>query len=140
MKARMTSARLAIIGYGTLTLLASVTISACSGGSPPSAGASLSPGATATGTPSPGASDTATDTATPSDSATPSDTATASASPSPSPSPSPQAASPFPTVAPATGGGGTAGLQDVLLFVLGGAAVLVGAGSLAYRRMVVKNR
>ena len=31
MKARMTSARLAIIGYGTLTLLVSVTVSACSG-------------------------------------------------------------------------------------------------------------
>jgi|SRR5215468_2164259 len=138
MKARTTSARLAIIGYGTLTLLASVTVSACSGSSPPSAGASFSPGGTISGSPSPGSTDTAT--ASESPSASPSDTSTAPASPSPSPSPSPQAVSPFPAVAPATGGGGTAGLQHVLLFVLGGAALLAGAGSLAYRRRVVRNR
>jgi len=138
MKARATSARLAIIGYGTLTLLASVAVSACSGSSPPSAGASFSPGGTISGTPSPGASDTATASASESPSA--SATATESASPSPSPSPSPQAISPFPTAAPDTGGGGTAGLQDTLLFVLGGAAVLVGAGTLAYRRRVIRNR
>ena len=140
MKARTTSARLAIIGYGTLTLLASATVSACSGSSPPSAGASFSPGGTISGTPSPGASDTATASA--SESPSPSDTATESASPSPSPSfsPSPQAISPFPTAAPDTGGGGTAGLQDTLLFVLGGAAVLAGAGTLAYRRRVIRNR
>jgi hypothetical protein len=59
--------------------------------------------------------------------------------PSPSPSPSP---SPFPdiTAAPATGGGGTAGFQDVSLLVLGGMAVLAGAGSLAYRRRIIRNR
>src|SRR5215472_17425322 len=138
MKARTTSARLAIIGYGTLTLLASVAVSACSGSSPPSAGTSFSPGGTISGTPSPGSTDTATASESPSASAT--DMPTESASPSPSPSPSPQAVSPFPAAAPATGGGGTAGLQDVLLFVLGGAAVLAGAGSLAYRRRVVRNR
>jgi hypothetical protein len=40
----------------------------------------------------------------------------------------------FPTAAPQTGGGGTAGLQDGLLLGVGGAALLGGLGSLAYRR------
>jgi hypothetical protein len=51
-----------------------------------------------------------------------------------------QTASPVPVGAPATGGGGTAGLQDPLLFGLGGAAILVGAGSIGYRRRVIRNR
>ncbi|TVZ04389.1 hypothetical protein EAS64_18655 [Trebonia kvetii] len=41
---------------------------------------------------------------------------------------------PFPTTAPETGGGGTAGLQDGVLFGAGGAAILAGLGTLAYRR------
>jgi hypothetical protein len=45
-----------------------------------------------------------------------------------------------PTVAPATGGGGTAGFQHSLLFGLGIAAILAGAGSIVYRRKVIKNR
>jgi hypothetical protein len=40
----------------------------------------------------------------------------------------------FPTAAPQTGGGGTAGLQDGVLFGGGGLAVLAGLGTLAYRR------
>jgi hypothetical protein len=40
----------------------------------------------------------------------------------------------YPTAAPETGGGGTAGLQDGVLFGAGGVAVLVGFGTLAYRR------
>jgi hypothetical protein len=40
----------------------------------------------------------------------------------------------YPTAAPETGGGGTAGLQDGLAFGVGGAAVFLGMGSLAYRR------
>jgi hypothetical protein len=40
----------------------------------------------------------------------------------------------YPTAAPETGGGGTAGLQDGLLFGLGGASVLAGLGFLALRR------
>jgi hypothetical protein len=40
--------------------------------------------------------------------------------------------------APETGGGGTAGLQDGMLFGIGGAAVLAGLGSLAYRRRVTR--
>jgi hypothetical protein len=41
-------------------------------------------------------------------------------------------------VAPETGGGGTAGLQDGLLFGIGGATVLAGLASLAYRRRVTR--
>lgn len=44
----------------------------------------------------------------------------------------------FPTAAPQTGGGGTAGLQDGLLFGIGGAAILAGFGSLAYRRRLAR--
>ena len=49
-------------------------------------------------------------------------------------------ASPFPSAAPATGGGGTAGFQDALLLGLGVAALLAGAGSLAYRRRLTRKR
>lgn len=49
-------------------------------------------------------------------------------------------ASPFPSAAPATGGGGTAGLQDALLLGLGVAALLAGGGSLAYRRRLTRKR
>jgi hypothetical protein len=60
--------------------------------------------------------------------------APASASPSPpSSAPASAPASAVPTAPPVTGGGGTAGLQDAVLFGIGGAAVLVGAGSIAYR-------
>jgi len=38
-------------------------------------------------------------------------------------------------VAPVTGGGGTAGLQDGLLFVLGGAVILAGIGGVVYRKL-----
>jgi hypothetical protein len=46
----------------------------------------------------------------------------------------------YPSGAPATGGGGTAGLQDGLLFVLGGAAIVAGLGALAYRRRLIRHR
>jgi hypothetical protein len=36
------------------------------------------------------------------------------------------------------GGGGTAGLQDSLLFGAGGLSVLAGLGSLAYRRRLAR--
>ena len=45
-----------------------------------------------------------------------------------------------PTAAPVTGGGGTAGLQDGLLFGLGAAAILAGAGSIVYRRRLTRHR
>lgn len=49
-------------------------------------------------------------------------------------------ASPFPSAAPVTGGGGTAGFQDALLLGFGVAALLAGAGSLAYRRRLTRKR
>jgi hypothetical protein len=51
-----------------------------------------------------------------------------------------RAATRFPTGAPQTGGGGTAGLQDGLLFGVGAAAMLAGLGSLAYRRRLTRTR
>jgi len=45
-----------------------------------------------------------------------------------------------PSAAPVTGGGGTAGLQDGLLFVVGAAAILAGAGTILYRRRLTRNR
>ncbi len=45
-----------------------------------------------------------------------------------------------PTAAPITGGGGTAGLQHVVLFGVGAAAILAGAGSLTYRRWLSRGR
>ena len=57
-----------------------------------------------------------------------------------SPSPVPTTTYYYPTGAPATGGGGTAGLQDGLVFVLGGAAIAAGLGSLVYRRKFTRLR
>ena len=67
------------------------------------------------------------------------------ADPDANPNPNPnanatQSASAYPTAAPSTGGGGTAGVQDVLLFGLGGGAILAGAGSIAYRRKLTRGR
>ncbi len=127
------SARLAAVGCGIVTILASVTVSACSGPSGPGAlstptsSSSVSPSATASVSPSVSPSRSASPTASPS--ASPSATATVSPSPSP-----------YPTVAPATGGGGTAGFQHGLLFGVGIVAILAGAGSIVYRRKVVKGR
>jgi hypothetical protein len=43
-----------------------------------------------------------------------------------------------PQAAPETGGGGTAGLQDGMLFGIGGASVLAGLGFLAMRRRLAR--
>jgi hypothetical protein len=45
----------------------------------------------------------------------------------------------FPTSAPSTGGGGTAGLQHGTLFGLSAAAVALGLGFLAYRRKLTRH-
>jgi hypothetical protein len=50
------------------------------------------------------------------------------------------AASQVPSVAPVTGGGGTAGFQGTLLLGLGAAAILAGAGGIAYRRRLGRHR
>jgi len=54
------------------------------------------------------------------------------------PAPSHSSAPVFPTAAPETGGGGTAGLQDGLLFGVGGLTVFAGFGTLAYRRRLAR--
>ena len=46
----------------------------------------------------------------------------------------------LPVGAPQTGGGGTAGLQDLTLFGAGGAAILAGFASLAYRSRLTRRR
>jgi hypothetical protein len=43
-------------------------------------------------------------------------------------------------VAPATGGGGTAGFQHGLLFGLGLVAILAGAAGVLYRRKAARSR
>lgn len=66
---------------------------------------------------------------------------TAAQNASPTLGPSPGASpSPISTAAPATGAGGTAGVQDGWLFGLGGAAILAGAGGMAYRYKLMRNR
>src|SRR5450631_3133530 len=138
MRTAMARARLSgiltAVGFGILTLLVSAAVSACTTSS-----------STATlPSSSPSHSDSATPTASPSatrTTVTPSTSASHSASPSASPSATRStSASPLPTAAPPTGGGGTAGFQDVALLGLGGAAILAGAGSLAYRRKIIRNR
>lgn len=118
-----------------LTILGSLSVSACSGSAPaqnlPSASTTpLSPSGAASTTPPDRPSSTPSG-STSSASGTPS--TVASATPRPT-------ASPVVTAAPATGGGGTAGFQDAPLFGLGAAAILAGAGSIAYRRKVIRSR
>ena len=120
------SATLSVLGCGSVVIVVSAAVSACSGPSTsaPDAGAttSLSPSPGAT-TPNPGVT---------TETVTAHATATETATSNPTASPA--------TAAPATGGGGTAGTQDAVLFFIGGAAVLAGGASLAYRRKVTRNR
>jgi hypothetical protein len=120
----------------------SLGITACtsSGGKSPSAsGTTVSPTATGlfSGTAHAPGSSTATPTAT---STTASASRTATASPAPSPTPSATTSSAYPTSAPVTGGGGTAGLQDAGLLTLGIASLLAGTGALAWRRRLTRRR
>ncbi len=124
-------ARLTAAGCAAVAILATTT--ACSA-------ATGTTSVTASGTPT-GSFFTA---RAPSSSASASTRAGGSGSPSPVPVqpivPATQPASPVPVGAPSTGGGGTAGLQDILLFGLGAAALLAGAGSLIYRRRTLRDR
>jgi hypothetical protein len=121
------------LAAGLLSVVfATLAVSACTGSGTPNAGASAS--STFFTAKAPG-SGTATATTVPTTTLTPTEVPIgSSASPSPSPSPSPQESTLAPIGAPSTGGGGTAGLQHVMLFGLGGLAVLAGLGSLIYRR------
>ena len=141
MKARTTIAgsvpggRRAAVGGAVLAILACIVLSACS------AGGSTTPVITpsVTGT----ASFTAVPSSTPASSPAGSPSADSTTSPAASPTPTPTPSStptPYPTAAPSTGGGGTAGVQDVFLFGLGAGAILAGAGSIAYRRKLTRDR
>ena len=128
--------RLTALGWGLMTILACVALSACTGTTtgtttPPSV-YSPSPGSS-TSVP---ASGSASASASGSESANPSESASQSASQSPAPSP---ASTSFPA-APVTGGGGTAGFEDTGLAVLGGVAIAAGLVSIAYRRWLTRRR
>ena len=130
MRITITGTRQAV-GCAMLTIVASLSLSACSGSLPsqnlPSGTpTSLSPSGAATTTPASGTSATAS-------ASTPVATGRPSATPG-------HSDSPVVTAAPATGGGGTAGFQDGPLLGLGAAAIVAGAGSIAYRRKVMRNR
>jgi hypothetical protein len=148
-------AALAAAGAG----LAAVAVAGCTGGAPssvftptPQISASSHSG-TASTTPSPSRSATAKASVTVTAAATKTRTAKPTSSPvvthRPTATPSvthraTQAATPpatyYPVGAPQTGGGGTAGLQDVTLFGVGGLAILSGIASLAYRRRLTRKR
>jgi hypothetical protein len=147
--------RLAVLSCATLMVILSATLSACTGTPSSSVPAIFSPSGSATATSS--ASGSANAGASASHPATASDHASASTThpttspdttattPSPatttvSPSPLPTTTTYYPTGAPATGGGGTAGLQNGIVIVLGGAAIAAGIGSLAYRRKFTRRR
>jgi hypothetical protein len=130
-------ARLTAAGCYALILLCTAVVSAC-GGSGSSAttlpSITIISSLTGSGSASEATSPTSgTTTVT----VTPTQTTTATVTPTASPSPSP---SPIPTQAPVTGGGGTAGFQDGLLLALGAAAIVAGAGGIAYRRRLTRNR
>ena len=154
MRARSTTAspgvraRLTAAGCAGLTMLAAVSIAACAGSAPRATLPKLSPGASAPasakaspshkpapGTPSPSASSGASDSSRTSSSPSAKPGKTTHSAPGRSRTRSPN---PVPNGAPATGGGGTAGLQDAWLLGLGAAAILAGVGCIggvAYRRL-----
>jgi hypothetical protein len=130
-------------------VLLAVTLAACSGGSTskpvftptPETSGHVSPTGAPTRTPSPSGGDSTptkeptapptTATGEPSPTATHDPTITVTPTPTPTHTVTVTA---YPTAAPQTGGGGSAGLQDGLLLGVGGVAVVAGLGSLAFRR------
>ncbi len=149
-------ARLTALCWSALILLAPVAVSACGGSSTSPTIPTFTPSVTVSGTrtapasgasaPSSGATSShttasgtpgVTSTATPgvTSTATPAVTVTETVT-----APATSVTSYVPTAAPVTGGGGTAGLQDGLLFGLGAVAILAGAGSIVYRRRLTRHR
>ena len=131
-------ARLTALCWGALTILAPVAVSACSGSTSTPTVPSFSPTVT-TGTATAPASDGTTPSGTPGVTSTATVTPVATVTETVT-APATTSTSYVPTAAPVTGGGGTAGLQDGLLFVLGAAAILAGAGSIIYRRRFTRHR
>jgi hypothetical protein len=128
-------ALLRVIGCGAITIFASAAISACTG-STPTASSTSSPASSLAAGNSPAPDSTINFSA----NAGTTPASTAEASPTASPSPTVVAPTTQTNIAPATGGGGTAGLQDTTLFIIGGAAVLAGAGGIAYHRRATRSR
>ena len=120
---------------GTRTPSPTGQASRSSGGSSASATSTARGGASSSGSPHASSTAHAASTATARASTTPTAQVTtefpSTAAPTHSSAPQDTA---FPTAAPETGGGGTAGLQDGVLFGGGGLAVLAGFGTLVYRR------
>ena len=144
-------ARLTAVCWGALTLLVPAAVSACSSGS---TSTPTVPTFTPTVSTSVTTSEPASSTSTPADGSTTSPgtpgvttsspaphtaTATATATVTITPGAT-ESASKIPSAAPVTGGGGTAGLQDGMLFGVGAAAIVAGAGSIVYRRRLTRDR
>ncbi len=133
--------RLTAVCWGVLTLLAPVAVSACSGSSSTSTVPTFTPSVSIAPA-SDGTTSTATSTQT--DSGSPgvtSSTATPIATVTETVTvPATTYTSYVPNAAPVTGGGGTAGLRDGLLFLVGAAAILAGAGSIVYHRWLTRRR
>src|ERR1700761_8733086 len=149
MRVRITSARpassprLAVLGCASLMVIVAATVSACTGSPSSSVPAIFSPsGSTTTSSSASGTATASADASASHPTTTPSTHTTTPTPPATtvSPSPVPSTTYYYPTGAPQTGGGGTAGLQDGLVFVLGGAAIAAGLGSLAYRRKFTRRR
>jgi hypothetical protein len=146
------SVRVAGAGCAALTALAGASLAGCSGSTPSASPTTFSPG-TGSATAKPGRSASPS----PGHSSSPghhhssparhhSSPARHHSSPAASDSPSPGSGTTHrarhtpPAVAPATGGGGTAGFQHLSLLAIGAAAIAAGAGSLFYRRRVMRGR
>jgi hypothetical protein len=142
-------ARLTALCWGALILVAPVAVSACSGSTTSPTIPTFTPSVTVSGsvTAPASASGTASSGVTASSTDTTGTPGVSSSSPTVTPTATvtetvtvPATSSSIPAAAPVTGGGGTAGLQDGLLFGLGAAAILVGAGSIVYRRRLTRHR
>ena len=158
------SARLTAVSCATLAVLVSATVSACTSSSGPTAPDIPSPSVSSTAAQSATAKASPTlahigttppahhtgkssPTATPRHTGKSSPAPTHSAAPTDSAAPTHSAVTPthtpthgIPAGAPATGGGGTAGLQDGVLFGIGGAAIVAGLGALGFRRRLTRLR
>ena len=130
--------RLAAVLGSTMMVLAALATSACTGSGTPNASGSTGTFFTARA-PGSGTASSGSGSGSGSGSALPvTPTATPTPTPSASPSPSPSPSAFAPVGAPSTGGGGTAGLQHVSLFLFGALAVLAGLGSIVYRRRTLR--